>query len=339
MMDSMKHVDLANEAIVVSMSDFMRFKRCRKASDLTFRHGLEPLADKEAMARGRAFHAMVEAYALAQMLTVFDDPDHVIEKRLTKLKNVLAESDLGDMRAVAEQYLTRRWHIQAEAIHHVEEPLYTLLLPGGAVWNGKHDTFPSPAVYLRTTFDLIYNDPDSWIVGRDYKTFSKNVTHDNDLDFQGKIEMAVLQHRFNTKRARFEYENVRQTPPDVVKDKSGGKWRADECYSTDDFYPSDYEIEGIWRETQNVARDLLGCLASDDPYVWYRTDLKGNSPHTCVQCLVKDLCKDEAMFGALSATTIEQFARPREYVALDGMNAWTEKPREFVPFRGQETEV
>jgi hypothetical protein len=333
----MNHVDLSNPAIVVSMSDFQRFKRCRKSSDLTFRHGLEPLADKEAMARGRAFHAMLEAYTLAQMLSVVESLD--LERRLRKLKALLAESDLGDMKAVAEQYITRKWNIEPASLGFVEEPIYTLLLPTGAAWNGKHDDRPSPAVYLRTTFDLIYKDPDAWIVGRDYKTFAKAVTHDNDLDFQGKIEMAVLQHKYQTTHARFEYENVRQTPPDVVKDKSGGMWREDECYSTDDFYPSEYELNGIWSETKNVARDLLGCLASDDPYVWYRTDLKGNLPHACGQCFVKDLCKDEAMFGALSAQTIEQYAKPREYVVtnIDGLSVMAEKPREFVPFHGLET--
>jgi hypothetical protein len=331
----MNHVDLNNPAIVVSMSDFSRFKRCRKASDLTFHHGLEPLADKEAMARGRAFHAMMEAYTLAQMLSVVDNIE--LEQRLRKLKALLAESDLGDMVAVAEQYITRKWTIAPERLGFVEEPIYTLLLPTGAAWNGKHDERPSPAIYLRTTFDLIYKDADNWVVGRDYKTFSKAATHDNDLDFQGKIEMAVLQHHYGaSERARFEYINVRQTPPDVVKDKSGGKWREDECYSTDDFYPSEHELTSIWRETQNVARELLACLASDDPYVWYRVDLKGNSPHTCGQCFVKDLCKDEAMFGMLSAQNIEQYARPRQYVStqIDGLTLWAEKPREFVPFQG-----
>ena len=127
--------------------------------------------------------------------------------------------------------------------------------------------------------------------------------------------MAVLQHRYETDRARFEYINVRQTPPDVVKDKSGGKWREDECYSVDDFYPSAHELEGIWRETQHVARELLGCLASDDPYVWYRVDLKGQSPHTCAQCFVKALCKDEAMFGGLSAQTSSS-SMPRRATTL-----------------------
>lgn len=330
----MNHVDLANPAIVVSMSDFARFKRCRKAADLTFHHGLEPLADKEVMARGRAFHAMMEAYTLAQQLSVVEDIG--IEQRLRKLKALLAESDLGEMKAVAEQYLTRKWNIAPECIASAEVPVYTRLLEPGAAWNGKHDERPSPAVYLRTTFDLIYQDADGWIVGRDYKTFSKAASHDNDLDFQGKIEMAVLQHHYDSNHARFEYINVRQTPPDVVKDKSGGSWREDECYSTDDFYPSEYELSGIWRETQHVARELLGCLASDDPYVWYRTDLKGTSPHTCGQCFVKDLCKDEAMFGGLSVSTIEQWAKPREYVVtnIDGLAVLAEKPREFVPFKG-----
>ena len=170
----MNHVDLSNPAIVVSMSDFARFKRCRKASDLTFRHGLEPLADKEVMARGRAFHAMVEAYTLAQMLSVVDNVE--LEHRLRKLKALLAESDIDDMKTVVEQYLTRRWTIAPECMGFVEEPIYTLLLHTGAAWNGKHDERPSPAVYLRTTFDLIYKDDDAWIVGRDYKTFAKAVT-------------------------------------------------------------------------------------------------------------------------------------------------------------------
>ncbi|MFY9718788.1 MAG: PD-(D/E)XK nuclease family protein [Candidatus Cybelea sp.] len=333
----MNHVDLSNPAIVVSMSDFQRFKRCRKSSDLTFRHGLEPLADKEAMARGRAFHAMLEAYTLAQMLSVTESLD--LERRLRKLKALLAESDLGDMKTVAEQYITRRWTIAPVCLGFVEEPIYTLLLPAGAAWDGKHDERPSPAVYLRTTFDLIYKDADAWVVGRDYKTFAKNVTHDNDLDFQGKIEMAVLQRHYESSHARFEYVNVRQTPPDVVKDAKGGVWREDECYSIDDFYPSEYELQGIWRETQHVARELLGCLASDDPYVWYRTDLKGSLPHACGQCFVKDLCKDEAMFGALSADTIERYAKPREYIVtnINGISVMAEKPREFVPFHGLET--
>lgn len=328
----MNPVDLNNPVIVVSMSDFMRFKRCRKSADLQLRHGLEPLADKEVMARGREFHALVEAYALAQQLTVM--PNVATEARLTKLKNMLAESDLT-MKDVAEQYLTRQWNIGPEWIHYVEEPIYTLLLPSGAAWNGKHDAAPSPAVYLRTTFDLIYSDTDAWLVGRDYKTFQKASKHDNDLDFQGKIEMAVLQRKYETRSARFEYVNVRQTPPDVVKDKQGNCWTEAECYSTDDFYPSAYELDGIWRETQNVAKDLLGCLASDDPYVWYRADLKGDLPHSCGRCFVKELCKSEAMFGGLSSDTISMYARPREYVEIQlaDMSVVVEKPREFTPFR------
>ena len=144
----MNHVDLNNDAIVVSMSDFQRFKRCRKASDLTFHHGLEPLADNEAMARGRAFHAMLEAYALAQMLSVREDLN--VERRLRKLKAMLTESDLGDMKTVAEQYINRRWNIAPAALAYAEEPIYTLLLKQGAAWNGKHDPTPSPAIYLRT---------------------------------------------------------------------------------------------------------------------------------------------------------------------------------------------
>ena len=329
----MNHVDLRNPAIVVSMSDLRSFKRCRKSSDLTYRQGLEPLADREAMARGRAFHALMEAYALSQVLTCFDTLPY--EQRLAKLRNALAESDLGEMKVVAEQYILRRWAIAPERIHHIEEPTYTKLLERGEAWNGKHDDYPSPAVYLRTTFDLIYQDDDAWGVGREYKTFVKNVTYDNDLDFQGKIEMAVMQKHYATKHARFEYINVRQTPPDVVKDKQGGSWREDECYIKQDFYPSDAEIESIWGETRAVARDLLGCLASSDPFVWYRVDLKGNSPHTCGTCLVKDLCKDEAMFGGLSADTIAQYAQPREYVetTVDSIDLIAEKPREFRPFQ------
>lgn len=337
---TVNHINLSAPAIVVSMSDFQRFKRCRKSADLTFRHGLEPLADREVMMKGREFHAELEAYALAQALKVL--PNHEYEERLRKLRNALAESDLT-MVAVAEQYINRRWDIQPEAIAFIEEPIYTLLLPRGAAWSGKHDDSPSPAVFLRTTFDLIYKDTDAWAVGREYKTFSKNVTHDNDLDFQGKIEMAVMQKRYNTRHARFEYINVRQTPPDVVKDKAGNAWREDECYITNDFYPSDAELAGIWAETQAVARDLLGCLSSDDPYVWYRTDLKGSSPYTCGSCLVKDLCKDEAMFGGLSDDTIMQYARPRQYQQVmiasdyaDSITVITEPPREFSPFRNKE---
>lgn len=337
----MNHINLHAPAIVVSMSDFQRFKRCRKSADLTFRHGLEPLADREVMMRGRQFHAMMEAYALAQALKVLPNAEYM--ERLRKLRNALAESDLGEMKTVAEQYLARRWNVQPEAIAFIEEPIYTLLLQRGDAWNGKHDDVASPAIYLRTTFDLIYKDTDAWAVGREYKTFSKNVTHDNDLDFQGKIEMAVMQKRYNTRHARFEYINVRQTPPDVVKDKQGGMWREDECYITNDFYPSDAELAGIWAETQAVARDLLGCLSSADPYVWYRTDLKGSSPYTCGSCLVKDLCKAEAMFGGLSDDTLMMYARPRQYQQVniasdyaDSITVITEPPREYTPFRNLE---
>ena len=199
---------------------------------------------------------MVEAYALSQMLSVVENVE--LEQRLRKLKALLAESDIDDMKAVVEQYLTRRWNIAPESIASAEVPVYTLLLPTGDAWNGKPRR-PAvagdlPAHHLR--LDLPRRR--RWIVGRDYKTFSKNVTHDNDLDFQGKIEMAVLQHHYKTDRARFEYINVRQTPPDVVKDKSGGKWREDECYSTDDFYPSAYElIRHLARNAERRARPAV----------------------------------------------------------------------------------
>jgi hypothetical protein len=329
-----KHLE--GDSIVVSMTDFQRFKRCRKLADLTFHHGLEPLADKEVMARGRAFHAIMEAYALQRVIETIDDNQR-FQDRLFKLINALGESDIDQIKAVAEQYILRRWNIAGECIGNIESPIYTMLLDKGQAWAGKHGA-PSPALWLRNTPDLIYKDPDAWITGREYKTFEKAVNYDNDLDFQGKISMAVMQKHFNTRHARFEYINVRQTPPDVPKDKAGNVWREDECYTTVDFYPSDAELESIWRETQSVGKNLLGCLFGDDPFDWYRVDLKGNSPHTCGQCFVKNLCKDEAMQGGLSADTIWQYTKPREYVFNDDLGTWVEKPREFTPF-GAEGQV
>lgn len=323
-------ITLEQDAIVVSMSDLQRFKRCRKAADLTYRQGLEPRADKESMAKGRAIHAIFEAFAITRMLAV--EHNDKLYARLLKLKDALHQVEgIEELSLVASAYIEHEWDIEPERILNVEGPVYTLLLPKGAV---ALKDWVSPPVWLRTTFDMIFKDADDWVVGLDWKTFVNNVTMDVDLDFQGKIECVVLRKKYETDRARFEYRNIRQTPPNVKKDAKGGMWAPHECYFKVPLYPSQVECDMIWAETQEVAKDLLRCLGADNPAVWYRVDLKGVSPHTCGSCLVKELCKSEAMFGGLDAATIEGLAKPRNYTHVelpDGTKAYTEAPREFHP--------
>jgi PD-(D/E)XK nuclease superfamily len=311
-------------ALVISASDFFSYMRCPKSFDLGWRRGWYPLVDKEAVTKGSAFHLWMEAYALMEMPA----PGPSIIPRMNKI-NILQGADETGMQAVAEAYIEHRWKQNPPCkILMVEQPLYTKVLDKGCT--DKYVVWEGPDVWIRTTFDLVYQDEDGWIVARDYKSFVNNVTFDQDLDFQSRIYTSVLQRHFGTDKVRFEFENVRQTPPNVVKDKSGGMWRPDECYINIPGYYAKHELDALWAETQGVAADIVRKLRSGDPHTWYRVGLKGHSPFTCGSCFVKDMCKAEVQQEVLDNVTASQFAQRRAYETItlpDGTQAVTEKAR------------
>jgi hypothetical protein len=255
--------------IVFSSSAIAAYKRCPKSYDLGYERGLEPVTIPEYVEQGASFHALMAMAA----------------------KGDYAFPDTGDgMTDVARAYLEHK--PLPEGVLMVEEPLYTPLIDG---------------VYLRTTFDLVYERPDGTIVGRDYKTFERAPTLDLDLDFQGRIYISALMLKFPGRPVEFEYEYVRRSVPGTKNSK--GYWTERDCYLNFPLVISRREAEDIWRETQWVAEAML---VSRETGRYWRTDLKGSSPFTCGSCFYRDLCKAELEHGQLDEQDLAILAPNRK---------------------------
>lgn len=283
--------------IVISMSAFQAFKRCRKSFYLGNVLDLEPNKTNEAVEKGASFHKWIE--------------------RETR-RQVYQESIVGvqqdEMYPIADAYMLEYPLPDPNDIYYVEEPIYTKIL---------EPTLIQPAVYIRTTFDLVYRDKD-WVVGRDYKTFERLSTHDLELDFQSRIYLAILRFTYG-RNVKFEFEYVRRALPKKYDPKS--KWTTADCYHRETILCSDREIDALWRETQQVARDILAARENGyDSY--YRTDLRGTTPFTCHTCFYKQLCKAD-LAGALDDQTVALLAKPKEKISirLDGHAIEVDKPR------------
>lgn len=216
----------------------------------------------------------------------------------------------NSMQDVAYQYI--KHNPLPEDILGIEEPVYAKLLDRAPIgYESRHGVDYSPEVWLRCTFDLIYRRPDGWVVARDYKTFDKDVTADVDLDFQSRLYTAVLRRRYGND-VEFEFVNVRRTPPNVPKDKAGKWWTPEECYHTVPIYLSGHEVNEIWRESQDAARDLVRARYEKR---WYRQPLK-SGPHSCGSCFYREMCKMDLAQGGLGPDDLENLSTERAPLVL-----------------------
>lgn len=269
--------------IVFSSSAIAAFKRCPKSYQFGYEMMLEPPpftkkseagTVKDYVYMGSEIHAEFEGAA---------DND------------VLPGKGRALSIDVAETYL-RHFPLPPNILS-ADKPAYTkLLAPQG-----------SPEVYVRTTFDLVYEKGDGTIVGRDYKTFEKAPTLDLDLDFQGRIYVAALARKYPGHPIEFEYEYVRRVPPGTKNSK--GFWTPQDCYLNFPLVISKREADEVWRETQWVAEAMLRTKESGH---YWRTDLKGASPFTCGSCFYKNICKAELEHGELDESALAILAPTRK---------------------------
>lgn len=285
------------------MSALQSFKRCPKSfyyKEVLHREG----PTSERVQEGSEFHEILEyAARYVKGLVTFDE--------------LKAHCAGRDMFPVAQEYLQHHPLPTAEDILLIEDPIYTMLLPEDV----EHSL---PAVFVRTTYDKVWRDENGWIVGDDYKTFSKMPSGDalmGDLDFQARLYMKTLQLLFNTLDVKFRWRYVRNEVARELKGQGLVAWPIDERYVDVEIVAAQHELNEIWLETQAIAwriRHLLVAQRLDAELanfpmesLFYRVDLKGSSPHTCGQCFVRDLCKAHLAQGELDDQTIDIVSLPR----------------------------
>jgi hypothetical protein len=286
---------MGSESIVVSASGLALFARCRKAYELAYVKLLD-VPGTSAMADGTAFHAYAAAYARERR----GDTD-ITEPEFPP-NDAMFDVFLEWVRRCGAAMLDA-----AEAILHVEEPLYRLF------------THPNDfqSTLLRYTPDLVYRRKDGWIIVVDYKTFEKAPSLDIDLDFQARLYLALVAEKYGRTvedRVLFRHVNVRRCVPGTKNSK--GVWSEDDCYIDNDILISRSEAATLLREADWKLYDLSRQVRNAPLAPWYRTELKGNSPHTCGSCLYKNLCKAELIHGELTPEMIAQYAVPRKPLEL-----------------------
>lgn len=313
--------------LVISMSAFQAFKRCRKSYQIQYEFGLEPLGSSAAAQLGTEFHAIVH----------WANDANRGQTRPPQFKDGRPFSESA-MLPIAQAYIDARPFV-GETLY-VEEPIYTQVLGPEVIAvetvddkglpTGAHLVETAP-VYIRTTFDRIYRH-NGWVIGRDYKTFDKAPTlGGEDFNFQGRIYLAVLQQNFGP-RVHFEWEHVRRELGRELKGKGYVPWAPEDRYVHVEYHAPAHELSQLWQETQSVARDILRAkIIAEQTYdtsVWYRQDLNG-SIHSCQSCFVRDLCLAEMQHTEIDEQTAGLLAKPREYVeeTLPFGTVIMEKPR------------
>lgn len=265
--------------LVISMTGFQNFRRCRKLFQLSQLFEYKP-KEKEgtAAASGRAFHELMHyAARTGGSLPSEYPPD-------------------PDMLPVARAYLNYK------------------PLPSGII-AAERGYFAeiAPAVYIRASFDLVYQEDNRRVI-RDYKTFRMAPTLDPDLDFQANDYLVVGEIALGWPDAEFEWEYVRQ---ELGRLLSGGKGK--DAVWTDwdmtDRYPSapslilsDIERATVKRELYECALDIRAAIESGR---FYRTGLRSHDPSVgCKGCFHRDLCLTERQHGRLDPQDIALLTMP-----------------------------
>ena len=275
-----------DDPLVLSSSGLIAYGRCPKSFELGYvnRWRMRP---KDCMSQGTEFHKLME------MLYKGASEDEISE--------AARAGEWPEMYDVFIAYRTHWGHKfpTREKVLSTEEPLYTRLLPN---------------VWLRTTFDRIWND-DGEITDDDFKTFEKNMQLDLSLDTQGRLFLVVLQKQYTEfKRFKRRYLEVRRMPPFVPKNETQRKaqangkpfesWGIDECYKDHTLRLIPGEADVVWKDAQHRARKILFDLETreKDPtaQVFDRVHLKGHSPYCCEGQICRTLCMKELVQGAVN---------------------------------------
>lgn len=252
--------------LVLSMSALQSFKRCRKQYELGNELNID-VASSDAAQRGTEIHAI-----LADCARFIRDCTPV-------------PPWTGEMAPIAQSYLEHE-ALPKDILKVDEEPIYTKLVR---------------ETWLRTTLDLVYRDDEGWIVGRDWKSFSKAPTYDVDLDFQGGIYIAALMRAYKTDKVRFEYKYIRS----ALTHADGKPWDVDELYFTVPVVISRREADALWKETQDAARDLLRARRLGK---FYRSGSRKEFGSPCFTCWFLDLCKADMQQGYVGVDDVALLA-------------------------------
>lgn len=294
--------------LVLSSSALIAYGRCPKSFEIGYYNGWRTKG-KDCMVKGTEFH-----YLMQKLYQGASEDE---------LKSIGTTGEFPEMWDVFCAYRLHKGGTfpRPGAVLSVEEPLYTNLLPN---------------VWLRTTFDRIWND-NGEITDDDYKTFDKAPSLDVSLDTQGRLFLCVLQkHYTDFSRFKRRYLNVRRMPPGVPKNTTQQKladagkpfesWSVDECYKDHTLRLIPGEAEVVWKEAQHRARKILFDLETrtKDPTaeVFDRVYLKGSSPYTCSGMTCRELCVKELVQGKINeidlitcGVTVEPMPTlPKEYL-------------------------
>ncbi len=271
--------------LVISSSGLAAYLRCPKSFEFGYVNRWRVPA-KDVMQQGTEFHKLME----------------MLVKGATEDELLVAGSKgyFPDMYRVFKAYRAAKGHEfpRREALLGSEEPIYTKLLEN---------------VWLRTTFDLIWDDQGE-ITDDDYKTFEKDMNLNLGLDFQGRLFLTVLGKKFNTDRVKRRYRKVRRTCPGVPKNATEQKkadagkpfdsWSPEQCYHDYTLRLVPGEADQVWRDAQHWARKLLFDLETrtKDPTsgAFGRVVLSGVSPFTCGSCMYKTICTKEVLCGVIN---------------------------------------
>jgi len=271
--------------LVISSSGLTAYLRCPKSFEFGYVERYR-MPGKECMVAGVEFHHLMEMFVKG-----------ATEDELRQAASLGFFPHMFDVfdafRHAKDGSFPRR-----ESIIGSEEPLYTLLLPN---------------VWLRTTFDLIWDD-DGELTDDDYKTFEKDMNLNLGLDFQGRLFLTVLGKKFNTDRVKRRYRKVRRTAPGVPKNATEQKkadagkpfesWSPEQCYHDYTLRLVPGEADRVWAEAQHWARKLLMDLETrtKDPNAgaFGRVVLSGVSPFTCGSCMYKTICTKDVLCGAIN---------------------------------------
>jgi hypothetical protein len=269
------------------------FRRCPKSYQLSYEWGgagLSKVSLPSYVVNGSSFHA----YAAERAREVRGDSFEYSPMENPEMWGV--HCAWKDIRGDAEFAAMHK-------ILHIEEPVYTELCGGS---NGILER-----VWLRTTFDLVYENATGWIVCRDYKTFSKMPSNlDKRLNFQMRAYIAALMKKYKTRKVMGEHVYVRQVPPGTPNSK--GTWTIPECYIYEPIVLAPHEIEVLWSEAKATARAIVRARKSNED--WWRTDLDGTSPHACGN----DTSKGGCFMRAACVAEIEQEALDDNLISILG---------------------
>jgi hypothetical protein len=282
------------EPIVLSMSAIQTYQRCRKKFELSYVLGMEDkdLQKSEALEKGISFHQYMKDY-------YFKKPQEM-------------EQD-GPLFQVAEEYWKRKGM-----------PFLGQVMSYGDKYAIDHPFLvPHPAyknVWLRCSFDLVFRDGNI-IVIRDYKTFSKAPNFDIDLDFQGRMYIALATKLWGPGNYKFEHEMVRiEAPGSTHGTKPVKYWTEEECYFRHSMILSSEETEDDWDEILYLVDKILDHIKPKMGKERYdRAPQKGGGYMDCSKCNVKNLCIAQKQ-NNLDEGTLKILSKPHPVIwGMDGL--------------------